>query len=245
MFFLLPLETVSRNIAQSRKQATYEMKKRISQAEYDQYFAEKQDRALEHALEIRKFEIDLYWRRATYFWTFIGATLAAYGAVQAIKITPDIKPLLSLILACLGFVFSFAWFFVNKGSKQWQENWENHVDLLEDKIIGPLYKTTLDRLSSTTCWGKLKDFVAGPGPFSVSKINQIISLFVTLLWMIILIKSLNLSFLYDTNYWYLSFVSLATLSCIAIIGLGRTDKVSYEHRAWIRDSKIHTAYKSD
>jgi hypothetical protein len=34
------------------------------------------------ALDIRKFEIELYWKRATYFWTFIGATFAAYGAVQ-------------------------------------------------------------------------------------------------------------------------------------------------------------------
>jgi len=31
----------------------------------------KAERALEHALEMRKFEIGLYWRRAAYFWALI------------------------------------------------------------------------------------------------------------------------------------------------------------------------------
>ena len=45
-----------------------------------------------------------------------------------------------LVLACLGFIFSVAWILVNKGSKHWQENWENHIDLLEDSVTGPLHK---------------------------------------------------------------------------------------------------------
>ena len=35
--------------------------------------------ALKQAYEIRKFEIELYWKRATYFWTFIGAALLIGG----------------------------------------------------------------------------------------------------------------------------------------------------------------------
>src|SRR5258706_16354530 len=46
--------------------------------------------ALQHALDIRKFEIDLYWRRATYFWAFIAAAFAAYAAVQSAQsLTPE------------------------------------------------------------------------------------------------------------------------------------------------------------
>ena len=30
-------------------------------------------RALAYALDIRKFEIELYWKRGTYFWAFIAA----------------------------------------------------------------------------------------------------------------------------------------------------------------------------
>lgn len=46
-----------------------------------------------------------------------------------------------LILAGLGFLFSVAWILANKGSRHWQKNWEKHMDLLEDYVTGPLYKT--------------------------------------------------------------------------------------------------------
>lgn len=39
---------------------------------------EKNEKALAYALDIRKFEIDLYWKRASYFWTFIAATFAGF-----------------------------------------------------------------------------------------------------------------------------------------------------------------------
>ena len=117
------------------------MTRRINTEEYNQSFGVPLDdtkslrnKALEHSLEIRKFEIELYWKRATYFWTFIAAALAAYGFIQASKELPQ-KEHLSVSVGILGFVFSFAWRAVNKGSKQWQENWENHVALLEDSVI--------------------------------------------------------------------------------------------------------------
>ncbi|BBA33262.1 putative membrane protein [Methylocaldum marinum] len=95
-------------------------------------------KALELALDIRKFEVDLYWKRATYFWTFIAATLAGFVAIQASSSSN--KADLSVLLCNLGIVFSFGWLCVNRGSKYWQENWENHVDMLEDPVNGPLYK---------------------------------------------------------------------------------------------------------
>jgi hypothetical protein len=69
-------------------------------------------------------------------------------------------------------VFSVGWYLVNRGSKAWQKNWEAHVDLLEDEVIGPLYKTTINRYKY-----ELMDPVDA-FPFSVSKINQLLSLFV-------------------------------------------------------------------
>jgi len=112
----------------------------ITQEQYENYFSpeKKREKALEYALDIRKFEIELYWQRATYFWTFIGAIFAGYFAVQASETA--LRQDLAVVLSCLGFVFSIAWLCVNRGSKQWQENWENHVDSLEDNVIGPLYK---------------------------------------------------------------------------------------------------------
>jgi hypothetical protein len=102
-------------------------------------------RALQHALDIRKFEIDLYWKRAAYFWTFIAATFGGFVAIQASGSTK--KTDLSVLLCNLGIVFSFGWLCVNRGSKYWLENWENHVDMLEDSVIGPLYKVILSASS--------------------------------------------------------------------------------------------------
>jgi hypothetical protein len=220
------------------------MSKRISQAEYDAFFNEStnaQDRkspatdvkkaeegktkkgeALKYALEIRSFEIDLYWKRATYFWAFIGATLAGYGAVQASSIPAKID--LSVALSCLGLVFSFGWFCVNKGSKQWQENWENHVDLLEDDIVGPLYKIVLTRPKPPTFKQRAKRCVAGPGSFSVSKINQIISLFVTVLWLFLLWLSLP-SFSKDAsvNWEYVVIIMVTFIFCGLFLCWGKTE----------------------
>jgi len=137
------------------------------------------ERALNLALEIRKFEIDLYWKRATYFWTFIAIALAGYVTVLDANIPRDKKADGLLAASCLGIVFSLAWYFVNRASKFWQENWEKHVDLLEDAVIGPLYKTVLsdEKLDFWRPWSAY--------PFSVSKINQILSMFVVLLFLLL------------------------------------------------------------
>jgi len=140
--------------------------------------SEKTAKALEHALDIRKFEIELYWKRGTYFWTLIAATFAGYFAVLAAEKIED-KLFNAYVLACIGFVFTLAWFLVNRGSKFWQENWENHVDMLEDPISGPLYKTVLHRPPEMTV---LERFIDGPAPISVSKVNQWVSLFTLSVW---------------------------------------------------------------
>jgi hypothetical protein len=134
--------------------------------------------ALETALDIRKFEIDLYWKRATYSWAFIAASFTGYIAVTTQK-TPNL--LLESLFACLGLIFSLSWFLVNKGSKYWQENWEMHVDLLEDISMGPLYKTTCHNPYQTEKATFLNNLF-GPRRYSVTRINIAISFFVALVW---------------------------------------------------------------
>nr|WP_246236178.1 hypothetical protein [Acerihabitans arboris] len=90
----------------------------FSNAEYRDRFLKGEElniRSLDHALDIRKFEIELYWKRATYFWTFIAATLAGFMAIQSSSSTN--KTDLSILLCSLGIVFSFGWLCVNRGSK--------------------------------------------------------------------------------------------------------------------------------
>lgn len=140
--------------------------------------SKKAESALHHALDIRKFEIGLYWQRATYFWALITATFAGYFAVLSAVNMPD-KEFNAFILACLGLIFSLAWFLTNRGSKYWQENWENHVDMLEDEVTGPLYKTILHRPKNQNL---ILRAIEGPAPFSVSQINQWVSLFTITIW---------------------------------------------------------------
>jgi len=138
---------------------------------------EKVALALEHALDIRKFEIELYWKRATYFWALIAVTFAGYFAVLGSEHIED-KKYLAYVIASVGFVFTWAWFLVNKGSKFWQENWENHVDMLEDEITGPLYKTVLHRPDTD---GYIEKYITGrqksqlPKPISGSACLQLAS----------------------------------------------------------------------
>lgn len=144
--------------------------KNISKKEYDNVFKDdKIEKAYNEASEVRRFEISLYWERTKYFWAFITTIYVAYYNVLTkfyvkSQSLSEFKEVFShghlplLILAGLGFVFSVAWALANHGSRHWQENWENHIDLLEDKVTGPLHKIHKANVS-----------------YSVSKINQYLS----------------------------------------------------------------------
>lgn len=133
----------------------------------------KIEKAYREASEVRRFEIQLYWERTKYFWAFITTIYVAYYNVLTkfyvkSQCSSEFKEVFShghlplLILAGLGFIFSVAWALANHGSKHWQENWENHIDLLEDKVTGPLHKIHKANAS-----------------YSVSKINQFLSYIVS------------------------------------------------------------------
>ena len=160
------------------------MPRPIDQNIYKEQFRAHAEKALENALDIRKFEIDLYWKRATYFWLLNGAAFVGY--ITAANNKPPHDDLL-VVIACIGLVLSFAWYLVNRGSRQWQDNWESHVDMLEDCVTGPLYKTVL-RAPETD--GVMKHLLSGAGQFSVSKINIIVSAFVVVIWVILIIRAM-------------------------------------------------------
>ena len=158
--------------------------------------------AYKNALDTRKFEIELYWKRAAYFWAFIASLfLALYTLVNKNYDFPDLNSFnqpryivyLFLILAVsiLGYLFSLGWFFVNRGSKIWQKNWEVHIDLLEEYINGPLFKTVIK--PNLNFWSTNSYY-----PYSVSKVNQILSMYVCIFW--ILLINLFVIILVTPNY---------------------------------------------
>lgn len=135
------------------------------------------------ALDTRKFEIDLYWKRATYFWAFITAIFVAYFTAIT-RITAQPIEMLAALLALLGFFFSLGWHMVARGSKVWQENWEMHIGYLEEEIHGPLFKTfNVSKIRKPIIHTK-EEF-----PYSVSKVNQILSLFTCFFWLLLFLYS--------------------------------------------------------
>lgn len=138
-------------------------------------------KALKEAQDIRKFEIELYWKRTGFFWAFITITYTALFAVLCKYIECPSKysffiPVISA-LSGLGFLFSVAWHMVNKGSKFWQKNWETHVSLLEKSEIGPLYDVFLNPNGSCKeRWCPIKAF-----DFSVTKVNMWLSFIMIIL----------------------------------------------------------------
>jgi len=127
--------------------------------------------------KIENLKSIFYWKRAAYFWVFIAAAFGGYSALQGGRQT------IAFLIACFGFIFSLAWYFVNRGSKFWQQNWELHVDLLEGDISGPVYKTVVQRTECKFC------YLNSTYPFSVSKINQLLSLFVAIAWLVLIARS--------------------------------------------------------
>lgn len=194
------------------------------------------------ALDIRKFEIELYWKRAAYFWAFVGAAFAAYLAiltqkVDGLGIDPDIKPQAMLLTTCIGLVFSAAWYLVNRASKYWQLNWEFHVDMLEDGQVGPLYKILLED-KNARFWNP-----EAPYAFSVSKINQWLSLFIAILFVGLVLDTCCTYYLptlaWEKIDWFPTLLLLGTAFALAtMVGLGRVGRKPSEVRVLHRKTRI-------
>ena len=177
-----------------------------------------QKEALKHALDIRKFEIDLYWRRATYFWSLIVASFAGYFALQNVEISKR-DPSSIFIISCIGLLLSLGWYLVNKGSKYWQENWERHLDALEDEIIGPLHRTVIP--SKKMGWL----YPHYGYPFSVSRVNQVISFIITIVWLFLALDSFPYFKKYiTTETKYYLFAIFTAISSFSIIYLSWPSK---------------------
>ena len=138
----------------------------------------KRERALSTAHDIRKFEIELYWKRATYFWTLIATAIGGFTLLLNVDVTKldlvarQLRPILLQILAAVAFLFAVGWYLVNKGSKFWQRNWEAHVDVLENEFTGPLYKRVAYR-SDDSAWIPTYTYA-----FSPTAVNQLLSFIV-------------------------------------------------------------------
>ena len=176
--------------------------------------------ALKEAQDIRKFEIDLYWKRTGFFWAFITVIYTALFVVLCKYVDCSCKefpcnysflvPVIS-VLSGLGFFFSVAWHMVNKGSKFWQKNWETHVSLLERSEIGPLYDVYLNPETTGSRWNPTKEF-----DFSVTKVNMWASALFSIISFIGCIFCSIWLFKYS-NHNYISLIPSAVIGIFTIV----------------------------
>lgn len=133
------------------------------------------ENAFEISLENRKFEIELYWKRAKYFFDAflalggISILISVLQTSKAINLPLPIFFAILFAVECIGLVCAVAWKLVNKGNKYWQENWEQYVDALGEDIVGPLFKYPIKPT------GNLRRY-------SVSKINLCLSRYIIVVW---------------------------------------------------------------
>ena len=139
------------------------------------------------------------------------------------------------VSACIGTVLSVALYFVNRGSKFWQRNWEYHVDLLEDSAIGPLYKHVFAK-DDDNFWNLTSAY-----PFSVSNINSILSMFFVCIFFLLAMFNSGLDHFEEFSLsWPKILVGL--LSLLAILRLykdGHTN--SMKQRPDTSNNRVQTA----
>jgi hypothetical protein len=192
----------------------------ISEEEYNNSFIESSadihKKAYKIANDNRKFEISNYWKRANYYWLFQASVYAGYFYSLTAEHNRYLceNPEIIVGITCLGFLTAFAWYLTNKGSKQWQDNWENHVYKLEEGITGPLYKTT-----------------SNENTFSVSKVNQLVSLFSALAWVLLGLKTVGSFFGYPLAFIAYFLVISLIVSIFYFYGKGL---VKHKEIRWFR-----------
>lgn len=146
-------------------------------------------RAFKEALDTRKFEIDLYWKRARYFFDIM-CVLGGISAILTIaqsagSIIDEFLWLILFVIGCVGTVTAVAWYLTNKGSKYWQENWEQYVDALGKEIVGPLFEHPI------SADGKNSNLTR----YSVSKVNELLSLYAIWVWGLLTLSTLIIGIL--------------------------------------------------
>ena len=73
----------------------------------------------------------------------------------------------------------------NRGSKYWQENWEHNIEELSTYIGKPIFGI-IKCPTQKSPYSDLMDAY----PFSLSRVNQMVSIIITASWIIVFIKEL-------------------------------------------------------
>ena len=207
----------------------------ITRDEYHKLFSKKPAKALKIAIEERKFQLEQYWRKITYYWALLGAIFIGFFSLQSSRIGK--VELYSVLISAIGLIISFAWHLINRSGAYWHSNWDAHVHELERDEIGPLHRTR--RKSSSLSF----ENIALPYRTSSTKLNNIVSLYVCFLWLFLFLYTLRGLFLSDVPYRVSSGLSLAVITFVFILLLflgskhRHPEKIEFEIEGQTLDSQ--------
>lgn len=158
------------------------------------------------AVQARAQELELFWKRSLFFWGFIGSAFVGYAAMS------DNTGPAAITLTCFGLVCSLAWTLANRGSKYWQENWEQKVAKAEDAVVGELFRKQMPRERKGPFSGYR---------FSVSRLAIALSDFTVIAWLSLIVlqgfQVYGTSVLAQSTRGYFAAAAMATLVFVAVM----------------------------
>ena len=163
--------------------------------------------ALERAHDIRKFEINLTWKRATYVGAFQGFLFAALGVlvVNGNSDTDEVN-FFKFVVSIVGVFLSGAWYLINQGSRYWQKYWEEKIMTLEKNY--PDEHKTIEFINP---FGYL--------PYAIGRTNMALSMFFLIIWAAIaalfLVQAI-VTFECPVNIYTIAYVVLVIATAIAL-----------------------------
>lgn len=131
-------------------------------------------------LELRKFEIENFWKRTLFFWGTIAIVLAGYFKA-------DINDKYLVFISFLGIIYNTIFSLSIRGSKYWQEHWETMAVVYENTLKFSLLKRRTSKIIDNN---NKSSFITYPYRFSVSKLTMLLSDITVLLWIMFWLKDL-------------------------------------------------------
>ncbi|MBO9199540.1 MULTISPECIES: RipA family octameric membrane protein [Niastella] len=149
---------------------------------------EREKLEFEKSLEQRRFEISNFWSRGWFF-----GALIVFIATGFFKLLTD-NPEYCIYLAFLGFWVSLFQALMNRGSKYWQERWENKTKNAEaalgiDVTLTKKFNGTERYYLDAGILAKNENWFVQARRFSVSKLTILTWDIVTISWAFAWIKS--------------------------------------------------------
>ena len=149
-------------------------------------------------LELRKFEIENFWKRTLFFWGTIALIYAGFFKA-------DLKDY-QIIIPLIGFLFNIIFSLSTRGSKYWQEHWETIAVIYENELCFDLFKHDTQNLVKKNS----KSIFTRPYRFSVSKLTMLLSDLSVLLWVILWVQQIILLFESNKLKFYFGFKNTET-----------------------------------